>query len=64
MNPKTRYEKERSDGKQQRLITILESAERVLSQKGIEKSTMQDVASEANIGIATLFRYFPRKKNS
>jgi AcrR family transcriptional regulator len=62
MNPKTRYEKERSDGKQQRLITILESAERVLSQKGIEKSTMQDVASEANIGIATLFRYFPRKE--
>lgn len=62
MNPKARYEKERSDGKQQRLYTILESAERIFSQKGIEKSTMQDVASEANIGIATLFRYFPRKE--
>ncbi|HEY4431845.1 TetR family transcriptional regulator [Paenibacillus sp. VTT E-133280] len=62
MNPKTRYEKERSDGKQQRLLDILEAAEQVFSQKGIEKSTMQDVASEANIGIATLFRYFPRKE--
>jgi AcrR family transcriptional regulator len=62
MNPKTRYEKERSDGKQQRLFAILEAAEQVFSQKGIEKSTMQDVASEANIGIATLFRYFPRKE--
>lgn len=62
MNPKARYEKERSDGKQQRLCTILESAERIFSQKGIEKSTMQDVATEANIGIATLFRYFPRKE--
>ncbi|KTD84060.1 TetR/AcrR family transcriptional regulator [Paenibacillus etheri] len=62
MNPKTRYEKERSDGKQQRLCTILESAEQIFSQKGIEKSTMQDVATEANIGIATLFRYFPRKE--
>lgn len=62
MNPKTRYEKERSDGKQQRLFTIVESAERIFSQKGIEKSTMQDIATEANIGIATLFRYFPRKE--
>lgn len=62
MNPKARYEKERSDGKQQRLYTILEAAEQIFSQKGIEKSTMQDVASEANIGIATLFRYFPRKE--
>ncbi|MBP1990531.1 TetR/AcrR family transcriptional regulator [Paenibacillus eucommiae] len=62
MDPKTRYEKERSDGKQLRLLTILEAAERVFTLKGIEKSTMQDVASEANIGIATLFRYFPKKE--
>lgn len=62
MNPKARYEKERLDGKQQRLCTILESAENMFSQKGIEKTTMQDIASEANIGIATLFRYFPKKE--
>ncbi|NOV02687.1 TetR/AcrR family transcriptional regulator [Paenibacillus planticolens] len=62
MDPKTRYEKERSDGKQQRLSIILEAAERVFTLKGIEKTTMQDIASDANIGIATLFRYFPKKE--
>lgn len=62
MDPKTRYEKERLDGKQQRLSLILEAAERVFNQKGIENTTMQDIATDANIGIATLFRYFPKKE--
>lgn len=62
MDPKTRYEKERTTGKLQRAINILEAAERVLTRKGIDKTTMQDIAGEANIGIATLFRYFPKKE--
>ncbi|GGD72220.1 TetR/AcrR family transcriptional regulator [Paenibacillus nasutitermitis] len=62
MDPKTRYEKERSDGKQQRLLVILDAAELIFTDKGIEKTTMQDIAGEANIGIATLFRYFPKKE--
>lgn len=62
MDPKARYEKERFDGKQQRLIDILAAAERVFTQKGIEKTTMQDIAKDANIGIATVFRYFPKKE--
>ncbi|OAS16767.1 TetR/AcrR family transcriptional regulator [Paenibacillus oryzisoli] len=62
MDPKARYEKERFDGKQQRLYLILDAAERVFTLKGIEKTTMQDIASDANIGIATLFRYFPKKE--
>ncbi|WP_239615626.1 TetR/AcrR family transcriptional regulator [Cohnella mopanensis] len=62
MDPKTRYQQERNDNKQQRLLHILASAETVFILKGIEKTTMQDVAKEANIGIATLFRYFPKKE--
>jgi AcrR family transcriptional regulator len=62
MDPKERYEKERLEGKQQRQFTVLEAAERVFNQKGIEKTTMQDIATDANIGIATLFRYFPKKE--
>ncbi|WP_409343590.1 TetR/AcrR family transcriptional regulator [Paenibacillus sp. MBLB4367] len=62
MDPKARYEKERADGKQQRLSLILASAERVFVQKGIEKTTMQDIAKDANIGVATVFRYFPKKE--
>ncbi|WP_159882035.1 TetR/AcrR family transcriptional regulator [Paenibacillus puerhi] len=62
MDPKSRYEQERLKGKQSRLITIVEAAERVFTLKGIEKTTMQDIANDANIGIATLFRYFPKKE--
>lgn len=36
MDPKARYEKERFDGKQQRLYLILDAAERVFTLKGIE----------------------------
>lgn len=61
MDPKSRWEQERLEGKQQRLSSIITSAERVFLRKGLEKATMQDVAKEDNVGIATLFRYFPKK---
>ncbi|MCS7459598.1 TetR/AcrR family transcriptional regulator [Paenibacillus doosanensis] len=61
MDPKSRWEQERLEGKQQRLSSIIASAERVFLRKGLEKATMQDVAKEDNVGIATLFRYFPKK---
>jgi len=62
MDPKTRYQQERNEGKEQRAIAIVEAATVVFVKKGIEKTTMQDVAKEANIGIATLFRYFAKKE--
>ncbi|MUT66505.1 TetR/AcrR family transcriptional regulator [Paenibacillus sp. NEAU-GSW1] len=62
MDPRERYEKERQDGKQNRQQNVLEAAARIFAVKGIEKTTMQDVAREASVGIATLFRYFPKKE--
>ncbi|WP_433945088.1 TetR/AcrR family transcriptional regulator [Paenibacillus sp. SN-8-1] len=62
MDPKARYAKERTISRQNRTAVILETAERVFTLKGIDKTTMQDIAMEANIGIATLFRYFPKKE--
>ncbi|QTH42540.1 TetR/AcrR family transcriptional regulator [Cohnella sp. LGH] len=62
MDPKSRYQQERNDGKEQRAIAIVDAATAVFIKKGIEKTTMQDIAKEANIGIATLFRYFPKKE--
>ncbi|WP_438315519.1 TetR/AcrR family transcriptional regulator [Sporosarcina sp. FA9] len=56
-----RWDKERLDGKSKRKIKITESAEKVFSIKGFEKTTMQEIADEEGIGIATLFRYFPKK---
>lgn len=61
MDPKARYEKEILDHKQNRTRHIIEAAERVFTHKGIEKATMQDVAKEATLGVATVFRFFPKK---
>ena len=55
MNPETRNA---------RTQLIIEAAERVFTHKGIEKATMQDVATEAAMGVATVFRFFPVKKSS
>lgn len=61
MDPKSRWEQERQDAKQQRELSIIEAAERVFIKKGLDKATMRDIASEDNVGIATVFRYFPKK---
>ncbi|WP_342504738.1 TetR/AcrR family transcriptional regulator [Sporosarcina sp. FSL K6-2383] len=47
--------------KERRSQHILQAAFSVFSRKGFEWSTMQDVADEAELGVATVFRYFPKK---
>ena len=47
--------------KERRSQHILQAAFTVFSRKGFEWSTMQDVADEAELGVATVFRYFPKK---
>ncbi|WP_152393625.1 TetR/AcrR family transcriptional regulator [Paenibacillus guangzhouensis] len=61
MNTKTRWDLEREDAKQQRIVLIIEAAERVFNRKGLDKTTMQDIATEAHMGVATVFRHFPKK---
>ncbi|MFU1794040.1 TetR/AcrR family transcriptional regulator [Paenibacillus azoreducens] len=61
MDPKSRWEQERQEAKKQRENSIIEAAERVFAKKGLEKATMRDIAEEDNVGIATVFRYFPKK---
>ena len=48
--------------KMKRREAILENAETLFLQKGIDNTTMDEIANEAGIGIATLFRYFPKKE--
>lgn len=62
MEPKVRLEQERMANKEQRVQDIIQAARTVFLENGLEKTTMQDIATEASIGIATLFRYFPRKE--
>jgi len=61
VDPRSRWEQERQEGKNKRAKVIIEAAEQVFSRKGFEKTTMQDIAAELNLGIATVFRYFPKK---
>lgn len=61
MDPQSRWEQERQEEKNKRKKSIVKAAEQVYSRKGFEKTTMQDVADEGNLGIATVFRYFPKK---
>lgn len=61
MNPKDRYMEERMTNKKKRQEDILAAAVRVFVDKGFEQATMKDVAKEANLGIATIFRFFSEK---
>lgn len=53
---------EREERKEERREHILQCALDVFMLKGLDQTTMKDVADASEIGIATLFRYFPTKK--
>jgi len=51
----------REQNKSSRYQLIISAAERLFLDLGLDSVQMQDVANEAKIGIATVFRYFPKK---
>ncbi|WP_256337931.1 TetR/AcrR family transcriptional regulator [Paenibacillus sp. 276b] len=40
----------------------MDAAKNIFASNSFEQATMQDIAKEANLGIATIFRYFPKKE--
>ena len=54
MGIKERKKREREMRRQQ----IMVAAKRVFTQKGYEKSTMEDIAREAELSPGTLYLYF------
>lgn len=48
--------------KQQKHQQMLQAAKRLFTAHGFERTSMQKIADEANVGVATLFRYFPKKE--
>lgn len=48
--------------KQERRNKIIEIAQRMILEKGIQQLQLQEVADEVGIGIATFYRYFPNKE--
>jgi AcrR family transcriptional regulator len=41
---------------------ILAAAERLIGQRGLERTRMQDIAKDADVALATLYRYYPTKQ--
>ena len=52
----------REQQKQQRRQNIIQIAKDLFLEQGVQTVQMQDVATASGIGIATLFRYFPKKE--
>jgi AcrR family transcriptional regulator len=51
----------REQNRNSRFKSIILTAEQLFIENGIDSVQMQDVANAESIGIATLFRYFPKK---
>lgn len=62
MDPKTRHRNELQRGKQNRIQLVIEAAEEVFKERGIDQTTMQNIADRACVGVATVFRFFPKKE--
>ncbi len=62
MKPMDRYELELKKNRENRIAIVLDAAEILFAKKGIEKTTMQEIADAANLGVATIFRLFPKKE--
>lgn len=52
----------REQQKQQRRQHIVQTAKDLFLEHGVQNIQMQDVADATGVGIATLFRYFPKKE--
>lgn len=50
-----------SDGQKDRYQRMLDAASRLGAELGLERVQMADVAKDAGVAIATLYRYFPSK---
>lgn len=61
MTPKEKYNEEKDELKNSRMNRILETAFNLFSVNGIDNVAMTDIAKEAEIGVASLYRYYETK---
>lgn len=62
MTAKEKYKEEKDKLKSSRISRILESSFELFAEKGIDNVTMTDIAVKAEIGVASLYRYFATKE--
>lgn len=61
MDLKSKRKREVEDQKNQRKEEVIAAAAKVFQEKGIEVAKMTDVANAAEIGVASVYRYFKTK---
>ena len=61
MKPKEKRNLERREIERKRYQEILDAAKILFDQKGIENTKMTEIAEHAEIGIASIYRYFKNK---
>lgn len=61
MDPKSKRELERITREKERRLEIIQAAKIVFYSKGIDNSKMTDIAGEAEVGVASVYRYFKTK---
>ena len=52
----------REETRANREMQIINAATQVFAKKGIDNTTMQDIATEVGFGVATVFRFFQKKE--
>jgi len=62
MTPFEKYTEDKDSIKAQRMNRIMEAAFNLFSEKGIDTITMNDIAQKAEIGVASLYRYYETKE--
>lgn len=62
MTLKEKRQAEQDELKAKRISHILESAFQLFAERGIEEIAMTDIAAKAEIGVASLYRYFQTKE--
>ncbi|PKM50141.1 MAG: hypothetical protein CVV02_12830 [Firmicutes bacterium HGW-Firmicutes-7] len=61
MGAKDKREKERLEAIHNRKSDVINAAKVIFAEKSIEKTTMQDIALRAEVGVASVYRYYTTK---
>lgn len=61
MDLREKRKQEQEEIKKQRMDEVIDAALRVFIKQGIDKTKMTDIAEEAEIGVASVYRYFKTK---
>lgn len=61
MGAKEKRQQERLEAMTKRKKEVIEAAKEVFAEKSIEKTTMKDIAAKAEVGVASVYRYYSNK---